>query len=46
MALEDSMALARVRIPDPHAGIQTASGDASAIKRDSIDLAEVARERP
>lgn len=37
------MALARVRVPYPDAGIQTSGSNSSAIESNGIDLAEMAR---
>lgn len=41
VALKDGMALARVRIPDAHTGVETACGDSFPIKGDGVNLAEM-----
>lgn len=46
MTLQNGMALARLRVPDAHAGVQTTRRDPLAVERDRVDLAEVAGQRP
>lgn len=46
MALENGLALTRVRVPYADAGVETPGCNPSAIKSDSIDLAEMARKCP
>lgn len=42
MALENGLALTRVRVPYADAGVETPGCNPSAIKSDGIDLAEMA----